>query len=77
MFFLIVWEYGFCGRKTEEMECPFRHVILSTYVIPLNLDLDYLAEIEFAGLFRIKLLALHIIVFFGRKSLCITDLRDK
>ena len=56
MFFLLSWDYRFWGRKTAEVECLYHPVILSTFLIVLNVDLDHLAEIVFVSYSAVKLL---------------------
>ena len=65
----------FWGKKTAEVECPFNHVTWSTSLITGNADFYHLAEVVFVRLFHCQVtlfLPLHIVVFFGRKSLRVT-----
>ena len=57
----------FGGRKTAEVEYPFHCVILSTCLIPVNADVDHIAEVVFVKLFHCQVtlfLSFHIVVFF-------------
>ena len=50
-------------------------MIWSTCLIPVHVDLDNLAEVVFVSLFHCQVtlfFPLHIVVLFGRKSLCVT-----
>ena len=71
--------HGFSGNKTAKVVCPFHHVIWSTCLFPGNADLDHLAQVVFVRLFHCQVtvfLPLHILVYFGRNSLCSLTLKE-